>query len=99
MQKRHYVLKDNTLFMYHDDKSSIPSAILFMRGLHIVDKGWSDKEQMYHLCIKGIDSSKKQSKHFYHPIRKVLSSWITKLQKAAEDFSFSDKYFKGKQLG
>lgn len=94
------MIRDNTLFMYHNNTSSIPSTILFMRGLYIADKGWSKSEQMYQFCISGIDLDKsKQTKYFYHPERKVLNKWIDNLKKAAEDFDFTDKYFKGKLLG
>lgn len=101
MQKRHFVLKNQTLFTYKNSEQTVDafSGLIFLPGLFIKYLGYCRMTNKYALEIRGLSSSdSKLSKKLYHRSEKTVLCWTRKLQEAAGQLDFSAHYSLGKQI-
>ena len=101
MQKRHFELKHDTLFVYNNSSKTKDkhSNIIFMPGLHIQYLGYCSMTNKYALEIGGFSSAESQlSKKLYHKSKKVILAWVQNLKNSAGDLDFSTYYTLGKQI-
>ena len=100
MQKRFYILRDHSLFIYNNKGQKIPSSLIFLKGtfiLHVTDK---NKEffgfSIYH------PANLVHTRTYYHRSKDVIDDWIRLLRfQATGNYSltFDEKYVKGPKLG
>ena len=79
MRSRFYILRDGCLYIYHDKKQKLPTAMIYLRGMFI-NQIKPDKDKKCHgFCISH-ESPVVKTKLYYHKNREVIEDWIRLLR-------------------
>jgi hypothetical protein len=90
-----YVIRDHVMFIYTSSKATLPSNIVWLKGLYIEKVQHKDNFgfRLYH------ESPAFKERTLYHRDEEEIDNWIHKLTWQCNYFSFQKVYLQEKSLG